>query len=71
MIMRLSLLLGTAELIGLVQIPNAKEQSVLIINVTFGFLYKFLQSSRGIFMFVLFGLNGLCKKCRKCAERYS
>ena len=71
MIMRLSLLLGTAELVGLVQIPNAKEQSVLIINVTFGFLYKFLRSSRGIFMFVLFGLNGLCKKCRKCAERYS
>ena len=72
MIIRLSLLLGTAELIGLVQIPNAKQRSEfhVVFDLIFGFLYTILRSSRGIFVFALFGLNGLCKKCRKFAERY-
>ena len=56
MAIKLFLLFGTAEVIGLVQIANAerKGQSELIFNVIFGFLYNFLRSSRGIFMFTLF-----------------
>ena len=53
---KLILLFGAAELIGLVQIPNAerKGQSEMIFNVIFRLLYNFLRSSRGIFMFILF-----------------
>ena len=62
-LMKLCLLFGSAELIGLVQIPNAKQKglSELIFNVVFGLLYISLRSSRGIFMFVLFA----CKKTLK------
>ena len=65
-IIKLSLLFGTGELIGLVQIPNAvqKGQSELIFNVAFGLLYNFLRSSRGIFMFVIFGWNEMPQKDR-------
>ena len=54
---------GTAELIGLVQIPNAilKGQSELIFNVVFGLFYEFLRSSKGIFMLATFGWNGMRK----------
>ena len=59
MAFKLSLLLGTAELIGLIQIPNAKlkGQSALIFNIIFGFIYNLLRSSRGIFLFVTFLLT--------------
>ena len=52
-------LFETAELIGLVQIPNIvkRAESEVIFNVIFGLVYNFLRSSRGIFMFVLFSYN--------------
>ena len=55
MIIKLFLLFGTAELIGLVQIPNAKDKGELelIFNTIFGLFYDFLRSSRGIFMFII------------------
>ena len=55
MIIKLFLLFGTAEIIGLVQIPNAEDkgESELIFNTIFGFLYDFLRSSRGIFIFII------------------
>ena len=55
MIIKLFLLFGTAEIIGLVQIPNPEEkgESELIFNTIFGLLYDFLRSSRGIFMFII------------------
>ena len=63
---KLFLLFGIAELIGLVQIPNAerKGQSELIFNVIFGFLHNFLRGSRGIFMFTLFVGEKILEKCK-------
>ena len=57
-------LFETAELIGLVQIPNTvkRGESEVIVNVTFGLVYNFLRSSRGIFMFVLFSYNRVFEK---------
>ena len=54
-VVKLFLLFGTAEIIGLVQIPNPEEkgESELIFNTIFGLLYDFLRSSRGIFMFII------------------
>ena len=57
-------LFETAELIGLVQIPNIvkRAESEVIFNVIFGLVYNFLRSSRGIFMFVLFSYNRVFEK---------
>lgn len=59
MVIKLCFLFGTAELIGLVQIPNnvRRNEFEVIVNVIFGLVYNFLRSSRGIFMFVLFSYN--------------
>ena len=65
MIMKLFLLFGTAELIGLVQIPNATQENQVIVNVIFGLLHNFLRSSRGIFLFLAFGCNTVAKKYRE------
>ena len=51
MAMKLFFLFGTAELTGLIQIPNAIQQESNIFNAIFGFLHVFLRSSRGILMF--------------------
>lgn len=70
LLMKLFLLFGTAELIGLIQIPNAVKRGKfeVIFDVTFEFLYNTLRSSRGIVMFLLFGWNGVRKKYRKRAN---
>ena len=62
-LMKLCLLFGTTELIGLVQIPNVKQkgQFEVIFSLVFGLLYNFLRRSRGIFMFVLFTCNRILK----------
>ena len=67
MAIKLFLLFGTAELIGLVQIPNAKQkgQSELIFNIIFGLPYNFLRSSRGIFMFTLFAGKKILEKYKE------
>ena len=64
MVIKLFLLFGTAELIGLVQIPNAKQkgQSELIFHAIFGFLHNVLRSTRGIFMFILFAGKKILEK---------
>ena len=64
MVIKLCLLIGTAELIGLVQIPNSvrRNEFEVIVNVIFGMVYNFLRSSRGIFMFVLFSYNRVFEK---------
>ena len=62
MIIKLFLLSGTVELIGLVQIPNASKENEVIVNVIFGFLYNTLRSSRGIFTFMIF--------CSSIIEKY-
>ena len=56
MTIKLILLFGTAELIGFVHIPLARQkgQSEMIFNIIFGFIYNFIRSSRGIFTFALF-----------------
>ena len=67
MVIKLFLLFGTAELIGLVQIPNAKQkgQSELIFHAIFGFLHNVLRSTRGIFMFTLFVGKKILEKCKE------
>ena len=67
MAIKLFLLFGTAELIGLVQIPNAKQkgQSELIFHAIFGFLHNVLRSTRGIFMFTLFVGKKILEKCKE------
>ena len=67
------ILFGTAELIGLIQIPNAeqKDQSEVIFNVIFGLLYNFLRSTRGIFMFVLFACNKIFEKYKERIQTLS
>ena len=64
MTIKLCLLFGILELIGLVQIPIAtnKGQSEVIFNVIYGCIYNFLRSTRGIFMFVLFGADRMVEK---------
>ena len=68
MIIKLFLLFGTAELIGLVQIPNATQENQVIVNVVFGLLHNLFRSSRGIFLFLIFGFNTIIKKYRKQAQ---
>ena len=68
MIIKLFLLFGTAELIGLVQIPNATQENQVIVNVVFGLLHNLFRSSRGIFLFLIFGFNTVIKKYRKQAQ---
>ena len=68
MIIKLFLLFGTAELIGLVQIPNATQENQVIFNVIFGLFHNFLRSSRGIFLFLTFGCNTVIKKYRERAR---
>ena len=67
MLIKLFLLLGTAELSGLAQIPNALQRGELelIVNVIIGLLYNLLRSSKGIFMFALFGWSVICNKYRE------
>ena len=65
MIIKLFLLFGTAELIGLVQIPNDTKENQVIVNTIFGLLHNFLRSSRGIFLFLAFGCNTVIKIYRE------
>ena len=55
MIIKLFLLFDSAEIIGLVQIPNAEDKgkSELILNTIFRLFYDFLRSSRGVLMFIV------------------
>ena len=73
MVIKLCLLFGTAELIGLVQIPNTikRGESEMIFNVIFGFLYNFLRSSRGIFLFVLFAYKRVFEKNKERSQTLS
>ena len=73
MTMKLCMLFGTAELIGLIQIPNARDkgQSEVVFNVIFGFIYNFLRSVRGIFMFALFAANVILEKYRERSRSLS
>ena len=66
-------LFETAELIGLVQIPNIvkRAESEVIFNVIFGLVYNFLRSSRGIFMFVLFSYNRVFEKSNERSRTLS
>ena len=66
-LIKLFLLIGTVELIGLIQIPSVEQkgQFEVILHVTFGLLYTLLRSSRGTFIFASFGWNGIRKKYRK------
>ena len=60
MIIKLFLLFGTAELIGLVQIPNSTEKGQLIFNIAFGLLHNFLRSAS--LMFILFASEKVFQK---------
>ena len=73
MVIKLCLLFGTAELIGLVQIPNAvkRGESEVIFNVIFGLVYNFLRSSRGIFVFLLFFYNRVFEKSKEQSQTLS
>ena len=62
MIIKLFLLFGTAELIGLVQIPNSTEKGQLIFNIAFGLLHNILRSARGILMFIIFASEKVFQK---------
>ena len=66
MTIKLFLLFGTAELIGLVQIPNGTEkgQFELIFTIAFGLLHNVLRSARGIFMFTIFASDKVFQKYR-------
>lgn len=59
MAIKLFLLFGTSELIGLVQILDAKEKdhSEVIFNMIFGLFFILLRCSRGIFPFILFTMK--------------
>ena len=67
MVMRLYLLFGTTGFIGLKQISNGRDrgQSEVIFNITFAFIYNFLRSGRGIFMFVLLATNIIIEKVQR------
>ena len=73
MVIKLCLLFGTAELIGLVQIPNTikRSESEVIFNVIFGLLHNFLRSSRGIFLFVFFTSNRVFEKSKERSRTLS
>ena len=73
MTMKLCVLFGTTELIGLIQIPNARDkgQSEVVFNVIFGFIYNFLRSVRGTFMFALFAANVILEKYRERSRSLS
>ena len=61
MAIKLCFLLGTTELIGLIQITKAEEkgQAEVIFNIIFGFFYNFLRCSRGTFIFIFFTVKAI------------
>ena len=67
---KLFLLLETAEIIGLVQIPNViqKGRPEVIFNIIFGLPHNALRSSRGIFYlqeFLVFTGDIVLIRCKK------
>ena len=65
MTMKLFFLFGTAELTGLIQIPNAIQQESKIFNTIFGFIHVFLRSSRGILMFTILNCDRIREKFKR------
>ena len=58
---KLCFLLGTTELIGMIQITKAEEkgQAKVIFNIIFGFFHNLLRCSRGTFIFILFTVKAI------------
>ena len=73
MILKLCLLLGSHELIGLVQLPNAKVygQAAVIFNIALGLLNVLLPSSRVVFIFVTAIQNIIMSIFSKYVKRIS
>ena len=57
MAIKLCLVLGAPELIGLIQIPNTTDETETVINTIFGMFYNFLRASRGVLLFTAFAYN--------------
>ena len=57
MAIKLCLVLGAPELIGLIQIPNTTNERETVVNTVFGMLYNFLRAFRGGLLFTAFAYN--------------
>lgn len=57
MAIKLCVVLGAPELIGLIQIPNTINETETIVNTVFGMLYNFLRALRGVLLFTAFAYN--------------
>lgn len=59
MTMKLCLILGVSELVGLIQIPehSISSQSFEAVNAGLGLLYNIMRSLRGTFIFLTFVFN--------------
>ena len=67
MAMKLCLVLGASELIGLIQIPkqNVNSETLKSFNESFGLLYNVVRTSRGTFIFFIFICNKeVLDKCK-------
>ena len=66
MVIKLSLVLGLVELVGIVQVPtNHNDETITVINSVFNFIYAVARSSRGCFIFLTFMLTKQMQKYYK------
>ena len=63
MVVKLSLVLGLVELVGIVQVPSTHyDETITVINSVFNFIYAVARSSRGCFIFITFMLTKQIQK---------
>ena len=66
--LKLCLLVGAIEILGVVQIESTNEAAKLVDSV-FEIIYQFLRSSRGVFIVAIYVIPDLRKKMRKKIEQ--
>ena len=52
--LKLVVLLGVTDVVGIVQIPNPQKRSAFIFNAVFKILFTFERSFRGVFLWIMF-----------------
>ena len=68
----LLLILGITEIIGLIQIKSLSlSHDERIVNITFGLIYDFLKSFRGVIIFIVFMVNKKTFKLLKADSKKS
>ena len=68
-LLKLCLVLGLGELIGLIQLPNNESDFAMAFNLIVGSVYAILRSLRGCFVYVMFIMSKQIKRFKLSIER--